>query len=70
MHGEGVQIRSDGNPMYIGQWKGWFRDKGILISKSGRLSRRESNAFRRMEGAFRDEEVITPYSGRMHRRNP
>ena len=66
MHGQGVQIRSDGNPMYIGQWKGWFRDKGIIISKSGRMSRRKSNAFRKKEGTVRDLEVKIPYSGRMH----
>ena len=56
--------------MYTGQWKGWVRDQGIIITKSGRMSRRESNAFRKKEGAVRDQEVKIPYSGRMHRRNP
>ena len=66
LYGQGVQIRSDGNPMYSGQWKGWVRDQGIIITKSGRMSRRESNAFRKNEGAVRDQEVKIPYSGRMH----
>jgi len=52
--------------MYTGQWKGWVRDQGIIITKSGRMSRRESNAFRKKEGAVRDQEVKIPYSGRMH----
>ena len=56
--------------MYTGQWKGWFRDKGIIISKSGRMSRRESNAFRKMKGAVRDKGIKITYSGRMYRRNP
>ena len=54
------------NPMYTGQWKGWVRDQGIIITKSGRMSRRESNAFMKKEGAVRDQEVKIPYSGRMH----
>ena len=48
--GKESKIRSDGNPMYTGQWKGWVRDQGIIITKSGRMSRRESNAFRKKGG--------------------
>ena len=70
LSGQGVLLNKDGKVSSIGEWNGFTQEEGIIISKSGRLSRRESNAFRRMEGAFRDQEVIIPNSGRMHRRNP
>ena len=59
-----------GNLGYIGQWKSWVRDQGIIISNSGRMYRKESNVYRIMEGAVRDQGVIITKSGRMHRRNP
>jgi hypothetical protein len=34
------------------------------------MSRKESNAFRKMEGAVRDKGIKITYSGRMNRRNP
>ena len=42
----------------------------IIITKSGKLNRKESNAFKKMEGAVRDKGIKITYSGRMHRRNP
>ena len=66
LHGQGVEINQDGKIKYIGQWNHFTKDEGIIISKSGRLRRREFNAIRRMEGEFRDQEVDISYSGRMH----
>ena len=66
LHGQGIEINQDGKIKYIGQWDRFTKDEGIVISKSGRLRRREFNAIRRMEGEFRDQEVDISYSGRMH----
>ena len=68
--GQGVQINKDGNLGYIGQWNSFVKDQGIIITKSGRMRRKESNAFRKKEGAVRDQGIKITYSGRMHRRNP
>jgi hypothetical protein len=70
LSGQGVLLNKDGKVSSIGEWNGFTQEEGIIISKSGRLSRRESNAFRRMEGAFRDQGIVIPNSERMHRRNP
>ena len=70
MNGQGVLLNKDGKVSCIGEWNGFTQEEGIIISKSGRLSRRESNAFRKMEGAVRDQGIKITYSGRMHRRNP
>ena len=70
LSGQGVLLNKDGKVSSIGEWNGFTQEEGIIISKSGRLFRRESNAFRRMEGAFRDQGIVIPNSARTHRRNP
>ena len=56
--------------MQIVFWNGFVQEEGIIITKSGKMNRKESNAFRKMEGAVRDKGIKITYSGRMHRRNP
>ena len=44
------------------QWNDFVKDQGIIITKSGRMHRKESNAFRKMEGAVRDQGIKITYS--------
>jgi hypothetical protein len=70
LNGQGVLLNKDGKVSCIGEWNGFVQEEGIIITKSGKMSRKESNAFRKMEGAVRDKGIKITYSGRMHRRNP